>query len=266
MSHKFINSDLLSTFVNDDFSSNVPYPWFNFHQLLTAEGFQKLYQDFPSLESFEKHVGIERNYAQRPHNRYYLAYQESVYNSSSEAGKGTITHQDLPETWQAFIEELETSESYKNFITSLFGTSEFEIRYAWHMGFNGSEVSPHLDGPEKIGTHIFYFNNTQDWNPDWGGSILVLKDKKTDSMNPDFSDFSTATSAKILDNHSFLFKNEPQAWHGVKALTCPEGKYRRLFNVVFEHKGCRQQPNQPSLIQPLKEKIGRITNRFRKST
>ncbi len=264
MSHKFINYDLLSAFVTDYFTSNLPYPWFNFHQFLTTEGFQSLYQDFPSLESFEKHIDIQRNYAQRPHNRYYLAYEQSVYGN--KPGKGTIKHKDLPETWQAFIEELETSEDYKNFIKSLFDASEFEIRYAWHMGFHGSEVSPHLDGPEKIGTHIFYFNTTQDWNPDWGGSILVLKDKKTDTMNPDFTDFTTAKSAQIIDNHSFLFKNTPEAWHGVKALTCPEEKYRRLFNVVFEHQSSRQQLNQSSLNQPLIKKMGKLVNPFRKSS
>ena len=38
----------------------------------------------------------------------------------------------------------------------------------------------------------------------------------------------------IRDNRSFLFKNTADAWHGVRALTCPANSYRRLFNVVFE--------------------------------
>ena len=38
-----------------------------------------------------------------------------------------------------------------------------------------------------------------------------------------------------MDNDSFLFKNPPCACHGTQALTCPEGKYRRLFNVIYEY-------------------------------
>ncbi|MGD1912916.1 MAG: hypothetical protein ACFB2X_19340 [Rivularia sp. (in: cyanobacteria)] len=258
MTQRFLNYELLESFVANSFTYNDRYPWFNFYQFLTAEGFQKLYDDFPSLELFEKHVDIQRNYTQRPHNRYYLAYEESIYTGNNKSGKGTIKHEDLPETWQVFIEELKTNKDYENFMKSLFDVSEFVIRYAWHMGFNGSEVSPHLDGPEKIGTHIFYFNTTQDWNPDWGGSILALEGKSTDTMNPDFTEFTSATSAQILDNHSFLFKNTSEAWHGVKALTCPEGKYRRLFNVIYEYVDARKKPNQSSLTQLLIREIDQI--------
>jgi hypothetical protein len=39
---------------------------------------------------------------------------------------------------------------------------------------------------------------------------------------------------RTQSDHSFLFKNTPNAWHGVSALTCPTGSYRRLFNIIFE--------------------------------
>jgi hypothetical protein len=47
-----------------------------------------------------------------------------------------------------------------------------------------------------------------------------------------------------VDNHSFLFRNTPDAWHGASALTCPPGSYRRLFNVIFEtpQAGARRGP------------------------
>ena len=133
-----------------------------------------------------------------------------------------------------FIEEIETSKKYHDFIKSLFQVTDFKIRYAWHMGVTNSEVSPHKDAEQKVGTHIFYFNTSKDWETSWDGSTLVLGNKLSNSMNPDFSDFATATPTQFTNNHSFLFKNTPNAWHGVKPLTCPEGKYRRLFNVIFE--------------------------------
>jgi hypothetical protein len=110
----------------------------------------------------------------------------------------------------------------------------FQIRYAWHIGVTHSEVSPHKDAEQKAGTHIFYFNTSDDWDTTWDGSTLVLGNKLKDAMNPDFSDFTTVIPTQFTNNHSFLFKNTSNAWHGVKPLNCPQGKYRRLFNVIFE--------------------------------
>lgn len=235
MKQQFINYDLLAEFAPQSFISKQPYPWHDFHRLLTPEGFAALYETFPSLSLFERHSGMERVHGQRPHNRYYLAYEESVYkHDAGQREDGTIKHNELPETWQMFMDELATSERYQNFVKQMFQVPEFEMRYAWHVGVKDSEVSPHVDGIKKIGTHIFYFNTSEDWKPAWGGATLVLADKQTDAMNPDFSDFTGVEAAQITDNHSFLFRNGEQSWHGVKALMCPEGSYRRLFNVIFE--------------------------------
>ena len=234
MKNSFINYNLLNTFNRKCFTDNQPFPWYNFGSFLTSSGFQKLSRDFPCLELFEKHEGLERAYGQRPHNRYYLAYETSIYHQVERKDKGIIRYKHLPLNWQMFIQEIETSEVYHNFIKSLFQVTDFQIRYAWHMGVTNSEVSPHTDAKRKVGTHIFYFNTSNDWDTKWDGSTLVLGNKLNDSMNPDFSDFATAIPTQFTNNHSFLFKNTPNAWHGVKPLTCPEGKYRRLFNVIFE--------------------------------
>jgi Rps23 Pro-64 3,4-dihydroxylase Tpa1-like proline 4-hydroxylase len=240
----FINQDLLSTVDADSFRSITPFPWHNFHEFLTPEGFETLYRDFPSLDLFEQHSGITRSHGQRPHNRYYLAYESSIYRSKQRKN-GIIQHDELPKSWQQFIEELETSDVYRKLIQSCLGVSRYKVRYAWHVGFSGCEVSPHIDSSDKIGTHILYFNTSQNWQPDWGGEILVLSDKKTDALNPDYSDFGTKTAANILDNRSFLFKNSPVAWHGVRPLSCPDGYYRRLFNIIIEYPQARTWINSP---------------------
>jgi hypothetical protein len=230
---KFLNYDLMARFELYRFPTTGPFPWFNFSQFLTQEGFEELHSDFPSVELFEQHSGIARPYGQRPHNRYYLAYEESIYHNKAPADQGVVAHGRLPRTWQLFIEELRQSREYRQFIKTALGVADFKARYAWHIGFSGSEVSPHVDSRDKIGTHIFYFNTSGDWKPEWGGTTLVLGDKKTAARNPDFTDFETAISAEIRDNRSFLFKNTGNAWHGAEALTCPPGRHRRLFNVIF---------------------------------
>src|SRR5262245_54549253 len=238
MSGAFIDCEVLRAFDTDGFENRVPFPWHNPHGFLTAESFRALYDEFPPLELFEYHNNIRRDHGQRPHNRYYLAYENSIYHKGEESG--VVRNDQLPPSWQRFMHELETSGEYHDFIRRALGVPAFSPRYAWHVGSSGSEVSPHLDVSKKLGTHIFYFNTSDGWDPEWGGATLVLGSKRTEAMNPDFSDFGTCEAAGIVNNRSFLFKNTPNAWHGVSALTCPPGSYRRLFNVSFEAPASRR--------------------------
>ncbi len=246
MSNKFINYELLKKFDKQLFLENEPCCWYNFHQFLTPEGFQQLYQDYPALDLFEKHEGIKRRDGQKPHDRYYLAYNISPYEGTrrGKAGEAAVQHQDLPKSWQLFVKELTTSRKYHNFIRSLFEVSDFTIRFDWHVATANCDVSPHLDSYRKIGSHLFYFNTNQDWNSDWGGATLLLSGKPEEVKNPDFSDFTSETQTQIIDNRSFMFRNTPTAWHGVKPLTCPEDKYRRLFNIIFEFPHLKSQSSQ----------------------
>jgi hypothetical protein len=261
MNNNFIDYEYLQSFNQKKFLENKPFPWYNFSNFLTQEGFQQLLQNFPTLELFEKHEGLKRVYGQRPHNRYYLAYGTSVYHQINRQDEGVIDCKHLPRSWQMFIKELETSQIYQNFIKSLFEVADFQIRYAWHIGVTNSEVSPHKDAEQKIGTHIFYFNTSDDWETSWDGSTLVLGNKLKDSMNPDFSDFTTVIPTQFTNNHSFLFKNTFKAWHGVKPLTCPKGKYRRLFNVIFEFPQTNSTLSLPrKLLQKTLWSLGRVIN------
>jgi hypothetical protein len=237
LSEYFINYDLLDRFSVEQFSSREPFPWANLQGFLTPEGFAQLSRDFPPLEMFEEHRGIDRVYGQRPHNRYYLAYETSIYHAGERPAKGVLSREQLPATWRAFMEELETSERYHEFVRRALNVESFQVRYAWHLGFRGSEVSPHVDSPTKFGTHIIYFNASEEWDSSWGGETLVLGGRRTEAMDPDFSDFSTSAAVHVLDNGSFFFKNTAEAWHGVRPLTSPAGKFRRLFNVIFERPG-----------------------------
>ncbi|MCP8467246.1 2OG-Fe(II) oxygenase [Pseudomonas sp. ZM23] len=230
----FLNDRLLRDFATEDFASQRPFPWYSFQDVLRPEAFEALYREFPSLELFERHNGITRAYGQRPHNRYYLAYERSIYNDREAGSEGVVALGDLPVVWQQFMLEVQGNSEYAAFARRMLGVDDFVVRFAWHVGVNGSEVSPHRDSHTKLGTHIFYFNTSEDWQPEWGGSILVLDGKKVPQDNPDLSDFESVRGCDIRDNRSFLFKNTENAWHGVEKLTCPEGRYRRLFNVVFE--------------------------------
>jgi hypothetical protein len=262
MSQSFINYDLLREFPAEGFAAVTPFPWADLQQFLAPEGFRSLYESFPSLDLFEQHSGIERVYGQKPHDRYYLAYEKSIYHDEGERpARGVLTHDELPPAWRSFVEEIESGGEYARFVRRALGVGEFETRYAWHVGFTNSEVSPHVDSPTKYGTHIVYFNTSEDWDAAWGGATLVLGGKKTAALNPDFDDFASAAATRITDNHSFLFKNTPGAWHGVRPLACPPGSYRRLFNIIFEAPGRAEvvpAPDAAAGAAPVRGLIGRL--------
>ena len=230
---EFVHLSSLQNFPKQIFEGKEPYSWHVFEDFLTPEGFAELHRSFPSLERFEKHEGLERGYGQRPHDRFYLAYEESAYHPAGYQGKGVIRRKELSPAWQQFLEELE-DHPYQNFIRSVFGAAAVKLRYAWHVSTSASEVCPHLDDKTKVGLHNFYFNTAEDWEESWGGHTLVLGGLKRKTRSPDFSDFASVTAVPFLSNRSFFFINSPHAWHGVKSLVSPPGKYRRLFCMIFE--------------------------------
>lgn len=227
-----LDQDLLDAADRDSFRKMEPFPWIA-GEFLTSEAFQQLLRDFPPLAKFEQHIDIAKKHGQRPHNRHYLAYERTLYDPERSRSVGIVAYAELAPIWQQFMTELE-GEAYRGFIASMLGTDDFVIRCAWHIGTTGSEVSPHIDSDDKLGTHIFYFNTSADWSPEWGGETIVLRDKTTSAMNPEFEDFRSAEIVPFLNNRAFLFGNNDRAWHGARTLSCPEGRVRRLFNVIFE--------------------------------
>jgi hypothetical protein len=235
MTDRFLDEEVLESLSVEDFRSRSPFPWSCLDRVVRPEGFDRLCEQFPPLSLFEWHEDRERPYGQRPQNRYYLAYNSELQPSyDAPHGSVGLPKQAFPEAWQQFFSELESSPTYARFIGTCLGRSDFLVRYTFHIGVTGSEVCPHLDKGRKLGTHIFYFNTRDDWDPAWGGATLVLAGRRTDRLDPDFDDFSSATPVETLGNRSFIFKNTDEAWHGVQPLACPEGAYRRIFNVVFE--------------------------------
>lgn len=233
MTETFLDYDELARLSMDAFLSTSPFPWHNFDRVLTPEGFRALNDDFPPLSLFERHEGVERPHGQRPQNRYYLGYEGSIYHEEDGSSEGIARKADLAPSWQRFLDEL-LGDTYQSFLRSALSGQEFLLRCTWHLGFAGSEVCPHVDAKDKLATHIFYFNPVEQWDASWGGSTLVLKDKATEALNPDFDDFGAFEPVMTLGNASFFFRNTPDAWHGVRPLACPDGAYRKLFNVVCE--------------------------------
>lgn len=202
------------------FQGQNPYPWINPQGLLTADGSRRLLDALPDIALFDNKIGKARAHGQKSHDRFVLEYRSGL---------------DLPICWQGFIAEIE-GPAYHRFIARMFGRGRFRLRLHWHYTPRGCSVSPHCDARDKLGSHIFYLNRVQDWDPAWGGETVVLDDGGRLSRNaaPDFEDFDRTISAEVMDNHSFLFARKGNSWHGVREITCPEDRLRKVFIVVVE--------------------------------
>ena len=233
-SQTLLDPEILGSVTPEQLARIEPFPWHVFDRLLRPEAFRELADTFPDLRLFERHQERPRKSGQRPHNRFYLAYDRD----GRDERPGVIGRRGLPAAWRAFLDELERA-PYLTQARALLQAEDpqVRVRYAWHVGVRGSEVSPHRDSTKKYGTHVFYFNSRSDWDPAWGGSTLILASPKHQVPNPDFDDFASTRAGAFLDNKSLLFRRTADSWHGVRTLTCPEHSQRRLFNVIFERPG-----------------------------
>lgn len=203
------------------FKTRKPFPWINPEGLLTDQGYQLLKETLPDVADFERRFGEPRKFGQQSHDRFNLEYRPGCA---------------LSPAWQGFIDELQ-GPAYHRFLKRLYGTNALELRFHWHYTPTGRSVSPHCDSKHKLGSHLFYFNTEEDWDRAWGGETLILDDggRFPRKSGPQFEDFDSAIAAEALGNRSLLFRSTGKSWHGVKAITCPEGQLRKVFIVVINH-------------------------------
>jgi len=237
---KYLDIQKLRNLSLDHFLATKPYPYFNSAGVLTESGFQDLLENMPPLKMFEQRFGDERRAGQVPHDRYSLEYTPDM---------------PVPKPWKEFIGEL-CSDTYRNEIERLLGSRKAEFRFHWHYTPSGAAVSPHCDARREHGSHLFYFNSIEDWNPAWGGATLVLNDGGRLDYNsaPALDAFDEVIECKSIGNYSALIKRTDHAWHAVNTIECPADQLRRVFIIVV---------NPDSLFWKLRDRIiGKRIQRF----
>jgi hypothetical protein len=205
------------------FQERDPYPWVNPENLLVPAAFERLQANLPDVGMFDRLFDKKRRAGQTPHDRYALEYRDGI---------------PVPEPWLEFIAELK-GDRYRRALCRLVGLQSLSISFHWHYTPNGCSVSPHCDSTRKIGSHIFYFNTTEDWDPAWGGETVVLDDggRLHPRSAPPFEAFDRALPSQSLGNRSLIFTRRGNSWHGVREIRCPEGHMRRVFIVVLNRDG-----------------------------
>lgn len=215
----YLDFQRLSAIDPRQFQQEQPYPWINPEGLLTTEGHEELVATLPDVSLFQQRFGVARAHGQQSHDRLTLAYRDDL---------------PLASPWKKFLAELHGQE-YRSFLLRLFGINSLALNFHWHYTPNGCSVSPHCDAKHKLGSHIFYLNTNENWDPGWGGETLILDDggRFDRKSAPDFQDFDLTISAQALGNYSLLFGRKNNSWHGVRPINCPEKLLRKVFIVVI---------------------------------
>lgn len=215
---QYLEIEKLEEISREEFEAVKPYPFVNMPGLLTEHGFQSLLATMPNLSVFDHSVGKERPGGQVPHDRYSLEYASETR---------------VPEPWKEFIGEL-CSDRYRNTIARLMSANRVRLRFHWHYTPGGGAVSPHVDSPREHGSHLFFFNSEDDWDPGWGGNTLILDDGERLGVNsaPALEDFDREIACNSIGNYSAIIKRSDHAWHALRPINSPEGEFRRLFAVV----------------------------------
>jgi hypothetical protein len=218
---EYLNYDCLDRLSAEEFQKRQPYPWVSIQGTLTQEGFERLHATLPDVSGFRLSTGYKRAHGQAYHDRYLLHYHPSL---------------EVAEPWRQFIAEIHGSryESFLRRMLALGPARKIFITLDWYYAWRGCSVSPHCDARRKWGTHIFYFDTDADWDPSWGGHVLIMDDGGRFHRHsaPNFDDLKAVATIDPRGNGSLLFHSTPHSWHGVRPLECPPDTLRKLFLVT----------------------------------
>lgn len=130
----------------------------------------------------------------------------------------------LSPIWQELIGELRAPE-YRRVMERLTGVdlrdTDLTIRIDRYEP--GCWIQAHLDKPDKVVTHLLYFN--QEWSEEWGGDFRVLRSSDMDDCHQ-----------RVLPalGRSIVMAWTENAWHAVSPVTphATEGRMSVLVHFV----------------------------------
>ncbi|MEH2410461.1 2OG-Fe(II) oxygenase [Nostoc sp.] len=206
----------------------VPYNWALIKNLLSPEASLELTASFPQ-EDFRLSEGEGYGYswgkmlATSEDISLMLKSSDNRWRERMAQGRLTYDLRHLSKVWRQLIEELWT-DSYRAAIAEMSG---LELKHCvMDIGFRryhlGHLHHPHTDEPNKVLTHLLFFN--QQWSGDWGGCLRILKDSQPESAFQDILPLSDSSVAIVRSDNS---------WHMVTPLTSPVSESRLGLRVAF---------------------------------
>ncbi len=190
----------------------VPYQWAMVDDLFDAEDGRRLTETYP-CDHFKQVVGNDGE----------KAFEYEVRPLIGMNTDGPSFPEDLSDAWRDLAADL-ISDDYRAAMTALTGydlsRAPMEVN-VFHYG-PGCSLGAHKDLPEKLVTHVLYFNRS--WNRSDGGCLRIL-------ASQDLSDLVTEV-LPVTGNSAVLVRSE-RSWHAVPRVVNESASSRRSVTVTF---------------------------------
>lgn len=135
----------------------------------------------------------------------------------------------LPPIWRQFCSEAWSS-SYRRAMENCAGISladlQVEVTF-WRHG-PGDFIDPHLDNPDKVLIHLFYFSS-RGWSPDDGGCLRILRSNQ-------IQDVAEEISPRL--GNSVMIVRSDRSWHGYTPILRQDTP-RLAVQIVFHRSAMR---------------------------
>jgi SM-20-related protein len=208
----------------------VPYRWATVDNLFDPEGARRLTATYPR-DHFKIVAGHDGEKG--------FEYQaRSLIGMGSDA---VADPDDLSEAWRVLAADL-LSPEYRAAMSALTGhdlaEAPLEVN-VFHYG-PGCSLRAHKDLPDKIVTHVLYFNRS--WNRSDGGCLSILRSK-------DLAD-RVAEILPVVGNSAVLVRSD-ESWHAVSRVVNESASSRRSVTVTFYRPGSVSTVWRPGDTAPL---------------
>ncbi len=210
--------------------ASEPYAWAEIDGIFYPKGGKALADSYPHdhFKTLSGHDGEKR----------FLYEARSLVGM----GAGSATYgNELGKAWLELAHDLLSAE-YRTAMSLLTGRDLTEAPIevnVFHYG-PGSSLGPHLDLPDKLVTHVLYFNRT--WNPANGGCLTILRSQDPNDV--------AARILPLVGNSSVLVRSD-RSWHAVQPVAPGGHKSRRSVTVTFYRTGAVSTMWPPGDTTPL---------------
>jgi hypothetical protein len=207
-----------------------PYRWAAIHNLFNPNDAARLADTYP-CDHFKLVAG-------------YGGEKDYEYEARALIGMGAavITFpDDLSDAWRALASDL-LSPEYRRAMTNLTGCDLMEAPMevnVFHYG-PGHSLGAHRDLPEKLVTHVLYFNHS--WNNENGGCLRILRSQDPGDL--------VAEIPPVVGYSSVIVRSEC-SWHAVSRVANHSVSSRRSMTVTFYRPGAVSTMWPPGDTTPL---------------
>jgi hypothetical protein len=212
-----------------------PYRWARIDELFSPEEGAALAGSYPRdhFKLLSAHGG-EKDYEYEARSLIRMGADAASYTEA------------LSPAWRSFAEDL-VAPAYRNAMSLLTGCdltdSPLEVN-VFHYG-PGASLGAHPDLPDKVVTHVFYFNES--WDCGNGGCLSILRSKDPSDV-----------AAKIppLVGTSGVLVRSDNSWHAVEPVVRGSRRSRRSVTVTFYRPGSQSSmwpPDDPAPLHDYEE-------------